>query len=155
MRRRPIDTLSHRLMVAAVAGLAAACQPAAGPTPVPAPAAAAPAASAAPGDRRVYRLNEVEEQPELQNAGEMPRLIRTYYPTLGRDAGVTGNVVVRMVLGVDGRPERSSIRVATSTSQMFEEGAERVAAAMRFSPAKVNGQPVRVEMTQPIAFTLP
>ncbi|HVG45148.1 MAG TPA: energy transducer TonB [Longimicrobium sp.] len=153
MRRYPIDSLSRRLIVAAAAALAAACQPAAGPASGPAPVDAG--TPAAQRDRRVYQVAEVEEQPELQNAGDMPRLIRTYYPTLGRDAGLSGNVVVRMVLGVDGHPERSSIQVVTSTSQLFEEGAQRVAAAMRFSPAKVNGQPVRVEMRLPIAFTLP
>jgi TonB family protein len=120
--------------------------------PVPAPAAAD--TTPVPLDGRVYGLDEVEVQPELQNSREVFGLIRLYYPSLERDAGVQGTVVLRWVIGADGRAERSTIRVTSTTHPDFDEPARRVAARMRFSPAMVNGKPVRVEVILPVTFTL-
>jgi TonB family protein len=119
---------------------------------VPAPSAAD--ASTDPRGGRVYLLSEVDVRPELQNRREVPQLIRANYPSLLRDAGIEGTVVARWVLGVDGRPERSSIRVVSATHPDFAFGGEQVAARMRFSPAQVNGKAVRVEVTLPISFTV-
>jgi periplasmic protein TonB len=142
-----------RLLLGATAGLAAACRPApaAPPGPAPGPAAAAPGD---PRSARVYVLSEVDETPDLVNRDRIPEYIRRYYPRLLHDAGVEGTVSVRFVVGVDGRPEPSTIQVVSSSHDHFNSPGERVAAAMRFSPAKVAGTPVRVAVTMPISFTL-
>jgi TonB family protein len=51
-------------------------------------------------------------------------------------------------------PEHSTIQVVQTTHEQFDEGAERVAARMRFSPARLGGAPVRVYVTLPISFSL-
>jgi TonB family protein len=46
------------------------------------------------------------------------------------------------------------VTVVSSTHEQFGEAAKRVVERMRFSPARVNRQGVRVQVTQPIAFNL-
>lgn len=128
----------------------AACAPA---SPTPAPAAAAPA-QAPSSAGRVYALSEVDVVPELQNREEIGVAIRANYPGLMRDAGINGVVTVRFIVGSDGIPERSSIQVVQSSSEAFNQGGERVAAKMRFSPARLGGAPVRAYVTLPILFSL-
>jgi hypothetical protein len=52
------------------------------------------------------------------------------------------------------RPVTSPLRTVSISHPGFGPGAERVAARMRFSPAKRAGAPVRVYVTIPISFTL-
>lgn len=128
----------------------AACAPAQ-PAASPAPASGTEAPA---GRTRAYELNEVDTQPALLNREEVVRAIRANYPTLLRDAGVVGTATVRLVVGADGLPERSTIRAVNSTHPDFGLSGERVAAAMRFSPATLGGAPVRVYLTLPISFSL-
>jgi len=137
-------------LLALLAGCTPA-QPAASPTPAPAPAAPADARST-PG--RVYVLSEVDVVPELQNREDVGVAVRANYPRLMRDAGINGVVTVRFIVGTDGIPERSSIQVVRTTAEAFNQGAERVAARMRLSPARLGGAAVRAYVSLPISFSL-
>jgi len=123
-----------------------ACRPAPPPPASPSPAAA--------DARRVYEMSEVDVLPVVLNQGEVNGLVRLHYPPLLRDAGVEGTGTVRFVLGADGVPERPTLRTVSTSHPDFGPRAERVAARMRFSPAKRAGAPVRVYVTIPISFTL-
>jgi TonB family protein len=138
--------MKKALLLLALAACAPA-QPAA--SSAPAPGTEAPA-----GRARPYELSEVDTQPALLNREAVAAAIRANYPTLLRDAGVIGTATVRFVVGADGVPERSTIRAETSTHPDFGVAGERVAAAMRFSPATLGGAPVRVVLTLPISFSL-
>lgn len=127
----------------------AACAPQPAASPAPASGAEAPAARTRP-----YELREVDTEPVLLNREEVVRVIRANYPSLLRDAGVRGTATVRFVVGVDGIPERSSIHTASTTHPDFGFAGERAAAAMRFSPARIGGVPVRAYVTVPISFSL-
>ena len=128
----------------------AACAPAQ-PAASPAPASGTEAPA---GRDRPYLLSEVDVQPVLLNREEVVRAMRANYPTLLRDAGVEGTATLRFVVGADGVPERSSIQAVSTTHPDFGPGGERVVAAMRFSPARLGGAPVRVYLTLPVSFSL-
>jgi hypothetical protein len=49
--------------------------------------------------------------------------------------------------------ERGSVRVLTPTTQEIAEAARRVAAAMRFTPARLRGAPVAVWVSHPVSFS--
>ena len=134
------------LLLLALAACAPA-QPAASPAP-------APGTEAQAGSTRPYELSAVDVQPVLLNREEVVRAMRANYPTLLRDAGVEGTATLRFVVGADGVPERSSIHAVYVTHPDFGLSGERVAAAMRFSPARLGGAPVRVYLTLPISFSL-
>jgi TonB family protein len=128
-----------------VAGLAA-CAPASPP--------AGPAPAAAEAGGRVHVLSEVDEFPELLNREVVRAETRANYPSVLRAARIEGTVTVEFVVGTTGEPERATIRPVNATHDGFREGAERVVARMRFSPAKIGGRPVRAQVTLPISFIL-
>jgi TonB family protein len=102
----------------------------------------------------VYDLSALTRRPELRNRREMQRIAERNYPPALHEAGVEGRVVVTMVIGVDGRPEPGSIRVAESDNPQFNEAAMRIAQSVRFRPAEVERRRVRVATSLPIDFRI-
>jgi protein TonB len=76
------------------------------------------------------------------------------YPTMLKDAGIEGTVVLEFIVGADGHPEKESIRVIESTHKQFEKAAKDQIAASLYRPGRMRGQAVRVLVRQPINFTL-
>jgi TonB family protein len=103
-------------------------------------------------DDGVYDLGSVERQPELRNTRDIQRFLERNYPPLLRDSRVDGEVMVNFVLDEEGRPEMGTAQVTSTTHPAFEEPALRAAERMRFRPAQVGGQDVRVRVTLPIRF---
>jgi protein TonB len=101
-----------------------------------------------------YELSSVEEQPSLANSQQVQAALARNYPPLLRDAGVSGQVVVRMRVQPDGTVDPQSITVEQSTHDAFSTAAVRVAEIMRFRPAKVQAKPVPVWVTLPIIFQI-
>jgi len=93
--------------------------------------------------------------PQLINADEIAELIEVEYPTQLRAQGVGGTVRLRLFVGVDGLP--IEIRLLDSSGRgELDAAAERVARALRFSPATDHdGNPVRVWASFPITFRTP
>lgn len=80
----------------------------------------------------------------LQNRIEGLRLMRSYYPQLLHDAGVTGEVVVQVTLDAMGGVTEQTIR--RSSHHSFSEAALRVAQQLQFSAPAQAGERVSVRM---------
>ena len=90
----------------------------------------------------------VEERPERLSSPPVR------YPDILRQAGIEGRVLLELVIDTTGHAERGSIRVLSSTHQLFEGPAREVAAASLFSPGRIQGRAVRVRVQLPINFTI-
>jgi TonB family protein len=103
-------------------------------------------------DDGVYDLGEVERQPELRNTRDVQRFMERNYPPLLRDSRVEGEVMINFVVDEEGRPEMGTAQVTSTSHPAFEEPALRAAERMRFRPAQIGGEDVRVRVTIPIRF---
>ncbi|HEU0014275.1 MAG TPA: energy transducer TonB [Longimicrobium sp.] len=108
----------------------------------------------APPDEGTYELSAVEEMPRVTNAAEFGRALERNYPPLARDAGLEATVTVRFRVLEDGRVDPESISIVDSTSEQFNEPTRRAVTRLRFRPAKVGNQPVKVWVDQPVRWTL-
>lgn len=76
-----------------------------------------------------------------------------HYPTMAREAGVKGTVVVQFVVNEDG--ELSDIEIVKDIGAGCGRESVRVAKKMpKWIPGKQRGQPVKVRMRLPIKFKL-
>lgn len=74
------------------------------------------------------------------------------YPPIARDAGMEGDVLVRMLVGIDGRVKRAEIE--GKSAPMFDDTALAAARQWIFTPATSNGKPVPVWVRVPMKFQL-
>ncbi len=80
---------------------------------------------------------------------------RVEYPTLEKDSGIEGKVIVRFVVNTNGDLEKFEILKGVPEGKGLEQEAIRVIKNMpRWQPAKNNGHTVSQYMTIPINFTL-
>jgi len=73
------------------------------------------------------------------------------YPGLARAAGAEGRVLVRLLIGVDGRVRRAEIE---QSAPLFDDAAIVATRQWTFTPAKANGHPVMVWIRIPVQFSL-
>jgi protein TonB len=97
---------------------------------------------------RVY-VQAVVDEPPLLLSGPPLR-----YPPLLRDAGIEGEVVVEVVIGVDGRPEVGTLRVIRSSNHAFEKAARAALGEFVYRPGRMGGEAVRVLIRQPVRFEI-
>lgn len=102
-----------------------------------------------------YEISAVEEPPRLINRDEVARELGRSYPAEERRAGTGGEVTLRLRVLASGVVDPESITVVASTNPVFDQPARTVAAMVRFTPARVNGRPVVVWVTQPLQFSVP
>ena len=77
------------------------------------------------------------------------------YPPALKSVGVQGSVQLQYVVGTDGRVERSSVKVVSSTNKAFEEPAiDAILSCSSTKPAKIRGQPVRQLVERVVRFTI-
>lgn len=126
------------------AAVPAAAEPAAPPPSAPARAAA--------DANRVYGGGEVDQAPSLSNGSSFRSAVNRTYPAVLRNSGQWGNALVSFTVGADGRVERSSITVDQASHPSFRAAATAAIASARFTPARVNGQPVRASVSMPITW---
>jgi len=93
-----------------------------------------------------YLESVVEERPE-RIGGPPPR-----YPEILKQAGIDGHVMVEAIIDTTGHAERGSIRILSSTNQLFEQPSREAVAASVFRPGKISGRAVRVRVQVPINF---
>lgn len=67
-------------------------------------------------------------------------------------AGISARVTLRFVIGIDGKAERASFRTITYTDPRFVDAAIATIMESRFSPGKLSGVPVRVQVAQGVRF---
>jgi protein TonB len=94
---------------------------------------------------------------ELKQVASAPRVlqqIKPQYPRSARNDGIEGLVLVRVIIGVDGRIEPGSTRVVRSVPAL-DAAAVSAVSQWRFSPALGRqGRPVRVIVEIPVQFSL-
>jgi protein TonB len=115
-------------------------------------------AHAAPADRGAPPTPPREEKPkpvdedESDNTRETPEVITKVdpvYPDSARRAGVTGTVVVQVLVGKDGHVEDAKV---VRPVPLLDQAALVAAKQWIFRPAVVNNQPVKVWVTIPMRF---
>jgi TonB family protein len=124
------------------------------------PAASVPAASApAPAPERpradpnrVYGGDELDTRPSLSNGSAFRSAVQRTYPGTLRGSGQWGRAVVSFVVLPDGRVDRSSVTVVEASQPAFRGAATAAIANARFNPARVDGQPVRAQVSMPITW---
>jgi protein TonB len=97
---------------------------------------------------------EAEVAPVLERNG-LSRILERHYPTVLRDARVSGRVVIELVVDENGHPVEGSARVIEASHPAFGEAALRVVDRFRFSPARIGRTPIPVVVTIPIQWTVP
>ena len=94
---------------------------------------------------------------ELRDVARAPQVLAQVKPEYPREARwnrLEGMVVVRVVIGTDGRVDRSKTRLVRSIPQL-DAAAIAAIEQWRFSPAiGHSGQPVRVIIEVPVRFSL-
>jgi protein TonB len=92
-------------------------------------------------------------RPEIRNRPEVQAALKREYPSLLRDAGIGGTVVVWFFISEEGMVADRRVS-QTSGQAQFDEAALRVADVIRFSPALNRDKRVRVWIEVPITFTV-
>jgi TonB family protein len=96
------------------------------------------------------RAAQVDELPELSNRSDVARAIARGRPRELQESGMEGRAVVELVVDREGNV--SGVKAVESTHPAFGEHASRVAATMRFSPARLKGEAVPVRVILPVTF---
>ena len=89
--------------------------------------------------------------PEIKNMREVEAALRREYPSILRDAGIGGQVIVWFFISEDGRVLDSRVSESSGRADL-DEAALRVADVFEFSPALNRDQVVRVWIQLPIRF---
>jgi protein TonB len=87
----------------------------------------------------------------------MPRLLNAsppfVYPRAQYDAGISGDVLLRLWIDTSGTPTHDSTRVQEHAGHAaFDSAALAGATRLRFSPAMQDGRPVPVSVLMPVQF---
>jgi protein TonB len=77
------------------------------------------------------------------------------YPEMEKELNIQGKVYVDFVVEKDGSvTEVAAVREVKGGPNLSKEAVKAVKKLKKFTPAKMNGKPVRLRMTIPIQFTL-
>jgi TonB family protein len=102
-----------------------------------------------PTDLAQVYVEAVVDEPPIRLSG--PQL---QYPPLLKDAGIEGQVIIEVVIGVDGHPEPETFRIVESTNKAFERPARDAVLGSVYRPGRMRGQAVRVLVRQPVVFNI-
>jgi periplasmic protein TonB len=102
----------------------------------------------------VFGAEEADVLPQLLSPREAQRMLERAYPSILRDAGVTGHTTVELVIDRTGAVQPGSIAVQETTHDAFRDAAIRAAARFRFRPATIQGVPISVKITIPIDWQI-
>ena len=94
---------------------------------------------------------ETESDPILNYAQLQANLI---YPEMAKRIDIEGKVLIRVVVGKDGKPVQGKVRVLESSNELFNQAAIDAVMKSSFTPAIQNKQPIEVPVTVPIVFRL-
>jgi hypothetical protein len=87
------------------------------------------------------------------DADAAPRLIKIGRVRPPRSvAGISARVTFQFVIGIDGKPERASLKTITYSDPRFIDAAIATIMESRFVPGKLNGVPVRAMVRQGVFF---
>jgi protein TonB len=98
------------------------------------------------------------DQPATAATADRPAALlappRPQYPEQLRAAGVTGRVIVRLVVDTTGRVEPASIVIREASHDLFARAVRVVLPSLRFVPAEVGSRRVRMLVDLPFEFRL-
>lgn len=106
---------------------------------------------------RVGKPSGADREPEFSKGG-MQGFIKymtqnIQYPEEAKRAGIQGKVVVKFLIEKDGTVNH--VRVWRGAAPELDKEAVRLISAMpKWKPAQLNGEPVIVEYTVPVSFTI-
>ena len=100
----------------------------------------------------VYRLSDLNRNPELRNGQAMAPIMERLYPRELQDLGLGGTVMMEFVIGRDGVADSSSVRVLETPWANLGEASIYAVKAFQFQPGMIDGQPVRVLIQMPITW---
>jgi len=93
-----------------------------------------------------------ETAPEVRNRPHVQRVLEREYPSLLRDAGIGGTVLVHFFINDQGVVETALVAESSGHNQL-DDAALRVAVEFEFTPALNRDQRVPVWVQIPITFT--
>ncbi len=91
--------------------------------------------------------------PELKNPEVVQQALAREYPSILKDAGITGRTVVWLFIDEQGKVLRAVVKQSSGTPQL-DAAALAVARVMEFTPAINHDHRVRVWVSQPLVFML-
>lgn len=97
---------------------------------------------------KAYDENQVDRAVEVTRAPP-PR-----YPESLRSVNVEGQVVMRFIVGADGKVEPGSIDVISSPHKLFSDAVRTALLSTRYRPAEAGGHAVRQLVEQTFGFKL-
>ena len=97
-------------------------------------------------DTTVFDTTQVSRRPDIVSGPDLE------YPDRLRSQGISGRVVLSMIINADGRVEPQSIERVFSVHPEFERSARRYLREVVFNPGCREGQAVRVRVRIPIDF---
>ncbi|MES3034901.1 MAG: TonB family protein [Gemmatimonadota bacterium] len=87
-------------------------------------------------------------------AAALPSSARPAYPEMLKASGVEGEALVQFVVDTLGRAEPGSFRVLDTSHEAFGTAVRVTLPRMRFLPAEIRGQKVRMVVQQRFAFAM-
>jgi protein TonB len=96
------------------------------------------------------------QEYEAKDVDTKPKIIRQMpitYPTLAKRNGVEGRVVVRVLIGIKGKPEKMEI-YKSEPEGIFDENAMKSLKYWQFRPGILNGELVPTWVAVPLTFQL-
>jgi serine/threonine-protein kinase len=99
--------------------------------------------------KKVYDLAEVEERPRTKAAADPE------YPAPARAARLEESVVLRVLVGADGKALRAEVLSSSGAGFGFEEAAVHAALRSSYHPARRRGEAVPCWLPSAIHFRLP
>ncbi|HSM07684.1 MAG TPA: energy transducer TonB [Gemmatimonadota bacterium] len=109
-----------------------------------------PPAGARPSDVPSYIPRDVE--PRLTNGRQIERVLKQRYPSMLREAGIGGTVVLYVFVDEKGLPTNTQVQQSSGYPQLDAAAAE-VVDEMEFSPAMNRDRPVGVWVLQRVDFS--
>lgn len=115
---------------------------------------AAPRGDAAAADTTpISALADVRTPPRLANADSVRQVLVASYPPALRDAGVEGEVGLRILVSGDGLPVAVELDRSSGHTEL-DEASRRVANSMRFESAQGESGPIKVWVTFPVRWNV-
>lgn len=91
----------------------------------------------------------VEKEPVVDLVALQKSIV---YPEMARKAGIEGQVIVRVLVGKDGKPKKAVVQY--TDSKMLDKAAKKAVMKQIFTPAIQNGKPITCWVSIPIKFKL-
>ena len=110
-----------------------------------------PPEGAKPDDVPSYIPRDIE--PRLKNGSDIKRLLQRLYPSMLREAGISGQVTLWVFVDESGNAAKSQVQ-KSSGYPAFDNAATQIVDQMEFSPAMNRDKPVGVWVAQRIDFTV-